>query len=195
LDSVVASINLKAITASDVEQEYRFERFLDAQWPAPPASSAELAGARKRLTYQLLLIGEEKPGPAEAAESKKSAAERLTAVRKGFTHPGDYQQALKDLGLTETDVLVRLAGQELMLRLVDERLRPAASPSEDEVANYYRSTFVPEFQKKNGGAAAPPLSEVGSQIREVLTQKRINELLDQWIEELKPTSNVRFHSF
>ena len=82
-----------------------------------------------------------------------------------------------------------------MLRLIDQRLRPAASPSDDEVADYYRSTFVPEFQKKNGGAAAPPLSEVEGQIREILIQKRINELLDQWIEELKPTTNVRFHSF
>ena len=34
LDRVVASIGLKAITASDVEQEYRFERFLDGQWPS-----------------------------------------------------------------------------------------------------------------------------------------------------------------
>jgi len=25
--------------------------------------------------------------------------------------------------------------------------------------------------------------------------ERINELLDQWIEELKPTTNVRFHTF
>ena len=31
LDRVVASIGLVAITASDVEQEYRFARFLDAQ--------------------------------------------------------------------------------------------------------------------------------------------------------------------
>jgi hypothetical protein len=60
---------------------------------------------------------------------------------------------------------------------------------------YYRQTFVPEFQKKNAGAAAPPFADVENQIREVLTAKHINELLDQWIEELKPTSRVRFHSF
>jgi hypothetical protein len=97
--------------------------------------------------------------------------------------------------MTETELVARLAQQELMLRLIDQRLRPAASPSEDDVAAYYHSAFVPEFQKKNGGAAAPPLSEVKDQIVEILTQKRINELLDQWIEELKPTVNVRFHSY
>ena len=55
LDRVVASIGNVAITASDVEQEYRFERFLDAQWPAPPPNSATLADAREHLTYQMLL--------------------------------------------------------------------------------------------------------------------------------------------
>ena len=165
------------------------------QWPPPPPDAAALADARERLTYQMLLTHEENPGPAERAESEKSAAERLAALRKEFAHPEDFQRALKDLGMTETEVLARIAQQELMLRLIDQRLRPAASPSDDAVADYYRSTFVPEFQKKNGGAAAPPLSEVEDQIREVLIQKRINELLDQWIEELKPTTNVRFHSF
>ena len=192
---MVASIGHAAITASDVEQEYRLERFLDAQWPAPPPSSADLAGARERLTYQILLTREENPGPADKAESEKAATERLAALRKEFAHPEDFQRALKGLGMTETEVVARIAQQELMLRLIDQRLRPEASPSEQEVADYYHSAFLPEFQKKNGAAKAPPLSEVEGQIREVLIQKRINELLDRWIEELKPTTNVRFHSF
>ena len=194
LDRVVASVGYVAITASDMEQEYRFERFLDAQWPPPPSNSAMLADAREHLTYQTLLTREENPGPADRAESEKSAAERLAALRKEFVHPEDFQQALKDLGMTETEVGARIAEQELMLRLIDQRLRPAASPSDNEVADYYRSTFIPEFQKKNGGAA-PPLSEVEGQIREILIQKRMIELTDQWIEELKPTTKVRFHTF
>jgi hypothetical protein len=184
-----------AITASDVEHEYRFERFLDAQWPAPAPDPATLEHVRERLTYQVLLSHEENPVSGDQAECERIATERLTALRKEFARPEDFQTALQELGVTEPQVLARIAQQELTLRLIDQRLRPAASPSDDEVADYFRRTFVPDFQKKNGGAAAPPLSEVESQIREVLTQKRINELLDQWIEELKPTSRVRFHSF
>jgi hypothetical protein len=195
LDRVVASIGNFAITASDVEQEYRFERFLDAQWPPPPSTADTLAHAREHLTYQVLLTREENPGLADKAESEKSAAVRLAALHQAYAHPKDFQKALKDLGMTETEALARIAQQELMLRLIDERLRPAASPSDDAVMEYYRSTFVPEFQKKNSGAAAPPLSGVEDRIREILIQKRINELLDQWIEELRPTTNVRFHSF
>ena len=154
LDRVVASIGNVAITASDVEQEYRFERFLDANGlhprPLPPPSPS----AREHLTYQVLLTREENPGPAEKAESEKSAAKRLAALRKEFAQPEEFQRALKELGMNETELLARIAQQELVLRLIDQRLRPAASPSDDAVAEYYRSTFVPEFQKKNAGSGA-----------------------------------------
>jgi hypothetical protein len=195
LDRVVASIGSFAITASDVEQEYRLERFLNGQWPPPPPDSAGLADAREHLTYQVILTREENPGPAEKAESEKSAAQRLAALPKEFPRPQDYQRARNELGMAESELATRVAQQELLLRMIDQRLRPAASPSDDAVADYYRSTFVQEFQKENGGAPPPVLSEVAGQIREVLVQKRMNELLDQWIEELKPATNVRFHSF
>jgi hypothetical protein len=45
------------------------------------------------------------------------------------------------------------------------------------------------------GSAAPPLTEVQGQIQEILVQKRINQLLASWLEELKPGRRVRFYSF
>jgi hypothetical protein len=195
LDRVVASVGRVAITASDVEREYRFERFLDGQWPPPPPDPATLGHVRERLTYQVLLGQEEKPTSGDQAECEKIAGERLAALHKEFTRPEEFRTALEELGMTEPQVLARITQQELTLRLIDQRLRPAALPSDQEVADYYRGTFIPEFEKKNASAAVPPLSEVDGQVREVLTQKRINELLDQWIEELKPANRVRFYSF
>ncbi len=195
LDRVVASIGDVAITASDVEQEYRLEQFSNAEWPPPPPTSAALASAREHLIYQELLTREENPGAAEKAESAKFAEERLAALRKEFGQTPKFQRAIEELGMNESELLARIAQQELMLHLIDQRLRPAASPSDDAVAEYYRSTFVPQFQKSNPGARAPALTEVDDQIREVLIQKRINELLDEWIEELKPTAHVQIHSF
>jgi len=73
-----------------------------------------------------------------------------------------------------------------------KRLRPAASPSDDAIADYYRSTSSRNSKRRTAVLAAPSLAEVEGQIREILVQKRINELLDQWIEDLKTTTNVRF---
>jgi len=59
LDRVVASTGEVAITQSDVEREYRLERFLDGQWPAPPPDSKTLEQVGERLTEQKLLLEEE----------------------------------------------------------------------------------------------------------------------------------------
>jgi hypothetical protein len=119
----------------------------------------------------------------------------MAELHKKFSGPVDFNRALGELGVTEADVVKRLTEQELLLRMIEERLRPAASPGEDDVAGYYRDTFVPQFRKSNPNRDVPPLSAVEAQIRQVLTEKRVNELLDQWIEELKPTGRVRIHSF
>ena len=195
LDRVVASVGGTAITASDVEREYRFERFLDAQWPPPAPDAATLAEVRQRLTYQLLLAEEESPAPAEKTAAEQAAAERLAALRKGFAHPEGFAAALQALGMTEAEVLAHLTRQEVTLRLINLRLRTEASPSEEDVASYYRATFLPAFRQANPKAAEPPLADVADSIREILVQQRINELLDQWIEELSPTRHVRVHNF
>ncbi len=195
LDSVTASIGNFAITSSDVEKDYRFECFLDGQWPPPAPTPATLASAREHLTYQELLTRQENPGLADKADSQEAAAARMADLHKEYPSAEAFQRALAGLGMTEAEVTARIAQEELMLRLIDQRLRPAASPSDDQVAEYYRSTFVPEFQRRNSNGTPPQLSEVEGQIREVLTEKRVNELLNQWIEELKPTTRVRFHDF
>jgi len=194
LDRVVASVGNFAITASDVEKEYRFERFLDGQWPAPAPDTAALDAVRHSLAYQALLEREENPGPEDRAAAEKGAAQRLASLHRQFS-PQGFATALKGLDLTEGQVLGRLVQQELMLRLIDQSLRPEAAPSDEDVANYYRTTFVPQFQEENGGSAAPELSAVNDQIREVLIQKRINEMLDSWMADLGPSTPPRFHDF
>jgi len=195
LDRVVASVGDAAITESEVRHEYRLERFLDGQWPPAPPDAGALDHVRERLTYQLMLSREETPTPEELGESKMAATDRVTDLHKKFSNPEDFDRALRELAMTETQVIDRLTQQELLLRMIEQRLRPAASPSEDDVASYYRDTFVPEYRKSNPNADVPPLSALEVQMRQVLTEKRVNELLDQWIEDLKPTSRVKIHSF
>jgi len=193
LDRVVASVGSQAITQSDVEQEYRLEQFLDGKFPeAPPAS--ELQPARERLTSQTVLALELEPEATAASEFQKAATLRLETVRRRFVSPEAYEKALHALGMTEPQVLQQLVLQQRILTMIDQRLRPATSAGPDEIEAYYHSTFVPEYVQRNGGTP-PALSEVESQIREILIQKEIDRLLAEWLEELRPNRRVRFHSF
>jgi hypothetical protein len=194
LDRVVASTGEVAITQSDVEREYRLERFLDGQWPAPPPDSKTLEQVGERLTEQKLLLEEETQGLPRDAALEKTAAEELDAVRKRFSSEPDYQSALHALHVDEKQILTMLVDQQRILRIVEQRLRPAAAPGTTDVESYYRDVFTPEYTQTHG-SAVPPLTEVQGQIQEILVQKRIDQLLASWLEELKPSRRVRFHSF
>jgi hypothetical protein len=194
LDQVVASIGDVAITQSDVEQEYRLERFLDGQWPPPPPDRKTLEQTRERLTYQKLLLEEETQDLSHDAALEKTAAEELEGVRKRFASERDYQSALHSLHMDEKQILTTLVEQQRILRIVEQRLRPAAAPATTDVESYYRDVFAPEYMRTHG-PPVPPLTEVEGQIKEILVQKKIDQLLASWLEELKPSRRVRFHSF
>jgi hypothetical protein len=194
LDRVVASIGDVAITQSDVEQEYRLERFLDGQWPPPPPDSKTLDQARERLVYQKLLLEEAAQDLSRDPTLEKTAAEELDGIPKRFSSEHDYQSALQSLHMDEKQILTTLVDQQRILRIIEQQLRPAAAPATNDVESYYHDVFAPEFIRTHG-APVPPLTEVEGQIREILAQKKIDQLLASWLEELKPSRRVRFYSF
>jgi len=194
LDRVVASIGNVAITQSDVEREYRLERFLDGQWPPPTPDSKILDQARERLVYQKLLLEEATQNLPRDSTLDKTAEEELDGLRKRFPSEQEYQSALQSLHMDEKQILTTLIAQQRVLRIIQQQLRPAAAPGTNDVESYYRDVFAPEYARTHG-PPVPPLKEVEGQIREILAQKKIDQLLASWLEELKPSRRVRFYSF
>lgn len=119
----------------------------------------------------------------------KDAEDTLKSVREKFSDPTAYRKALTSLGMTEPQVLQRLELYERTLQMINNRLRPAAVPDPNEVDTYYKNTFVPEYAKAHGGPP-PSLDNVREQIREILVQKKMNGLLDNWLDRLKSTHRV-----
>jgi hypothetical protein len=194
LDRVVASIGNTALTASDVEKEYRFELFQNGRAPATPPDPATLERVRDRLIDQRLLADEAEAENIERADLPRQATEALNEVRKKYPSAEAFQSALQALGTSEGEVLSHLEDQASVLRLIDQRLRPAAWVERTEIEAYYHETFVPEYARHTG-ASAPALEEVESQIREILVQQKIDQLLATWLQELRASRRVRLHSF
>jgi len=193
LDRVVASIGPVAITQREVEEEYHFEQFLQCRSPAGSPDPADRKAVLNRLISQQLLAEQMGIEATESASSKKAAEKTLNEVRKEFPSDTGYRSALHALGMTEPQVLKRLAIYQRTLRMIDERLRPSAWPDPKEVGTYYKETFVPEYAKGHS-TPPPPLADVRDKIQEILVQRKMNQLLEKWLERLKSTSRVTIHS-
>jgi peptidyl-prolyl cis-trans isomerase SurA len=193
LNSVVASVGDEAITQRDVVEEYRFERFLDGKTPVDEPTPQESKDALSRLISQRLLAEQMQRSEGSSKDGIKNAEDTLKSVREKFSDPSAYREALKALGMTEPQVLQRLGLYQRTLQMINSRLRPAAMPDPNEVEDYYKNTFVPEYAKAHGGPP-PPLEDVREQISEILVQKKMNVLLDNWLDRLKSTHRVTVHA-
>jgi hypothetical protein len=190
----MASLGASAITQSDAEREHRFELFLEGKTATAEPDRPTLEQACERLVEQKLLALEAGPDFPTPGSFRDAALEELGEVRKRYANQEAYLSALRTLAMSEEEVLDRLAQQQWIVKIVDQRLRPAATPEASEIEAYYRETFVPEYARRSA-APPPPLAEVESQVREILVQKKTNELLASWLEELKSSHQVRFHDF
>jgi peptidyl-prolyl cis-trans isomerase SurA len=56
------------------------------------------------------------------------------------------------------------------------------------ISQYYNQTLLPQLRQQ--GAPPPPLSEVSDKIQQVLTEQRINELLNSWLEALRSQAQI-----
>ena len=191
IDQVVASVDGLAITQSDVETEYRTEVFLEeGRVPSMLPDSKTLSQILERVIDQKLLRGEGAVEHPDLAGSQLRAEQTLADLRNHFSSEEAFQAALRSLGLNEEDLLARIEEQELILRIVDQKLRPLVSVGHNEIEAYYRATFLPEWAKKSK-ENAPALAEVEAQIQEILVQRKIDEQLEVWLKELRAAHHVR----
>jgi hypothetical protein len=74
------------------------------------------------------------------------------------------------------------------MKLVEDRLRPSIQIDQHAVETYYKEQLLP--QMKSAGSPATPLTEVFSRIKDLLAEKKMNELLSGWLASLRSGSHI-----
>jgi len=192
IDQVVAAVDGAAITASDVEQEYKLETFLESGHVPAPVSLNDAAFGRvlERLIDQKLLERELQQEGMKNLNVPRSVAERLEEIHKKMSNDQAFDSALRSLNIDEDQLRRKLEGQQRIAQMIDRRLRPDAKPAQAEIEAYYRTTFLAELAK-NAIGSPPPLKAVEGRITEILTQKKIGDLMDSWIKQLRSTHRIK----
>jgi hypothetical protein len=104
-------------------------------------------------------------------------------IENSFPSPQAYAQRLTELGLTADAVRRMVTRQIYLARYLDYKFRPEVQVDDDAVAKYYNEQLAPQLKAK--GQTAPPMDAVADEIREVLTQKGINDRAATWFDETK----------
>ena len=93
-------------------------------------------------------------------------------------------------GITADELTRRLWWQFTLLRFIDYRFRPGIQIPTTDVQAYYRQQ-VSEWEQK-GTKPIPTLDESRDQIEEILTQQRIDQALDQWMNDTRKQVTIHY---
>jgi peptidyl-prolyl cis-trans isomerase SurA len=189
VDRIVAIVNGNIILQSDWDETLSFQALLTNR-AVNSFTEDEQRAVLDRLIDQELLREQMKSADAPHATDAEVAA-RVTEARKLYpqasTETG-WQSILAGYRITNKDLAAHVRQEIELMRLVDARLRPAVQIDSKSIESYYRNQFVPQL--KQAGSREVPLSDVSARIREVLTEKKVNELLVSWLQTLRSEGQV-----
>ena len=193
VDRIVAVVNGNIILQSDWDEALSFEALLTNRSVAAFSEDDRRAVLDRLIDQELLRQQMNSANFPHAGDSEVSA--RVREARKLYPQAVSdqaWQAVLAQYHLTEKDLLAHVRQEIELMRLVDARLRPAVQIDSKSIEAYYRDQFVPQL--KQAGSREVPLSDVSAKIRELLTQKKVNELLVSWLQTLRSEGQVHIPS-
>lgn len=194
LDRVVAVVDGRPILASEWDDAVRYECFLN-QCAANELTAASRQATLQRLIDQRLIERQmkvEDAHPVSADEVTRKLAELKAQILRtpaSQQSSDEWSAVLSRYSFTQDEIEDHLTHELSVLRFVDRRFRPTIQIDAAQIERYYNETLMPELQK--AGAADPPLAEVSAQIRELLTQKAIDEQLNTWLQNLRRQGRIQ----
>jgi hypothetical protein len=191
VDRVVTNVNGHVLLQSDWEQEIAFEALSNGRDP-DSFTTAERSAALDRLVDQELLREQVRPGqpapPEQVAARVAEVREEIRKLRPDSASDDGWHATLQRYGLTQKSLERHLSDQIQLMRLVEDRLRPSIHIDQQAVETYYHDQLLPEMKK--AGTSATPLTEVFGRIKNLLAEKKMNELLSGWLASLRSASRI-----
>lgn len=183
LVTVSDGVRTELITYSDLLWQLALQP--DSNLDSP--SKADLDGVLELLTEQRLIALEAGRLPAAAPTEE----EILTDIRRlveAFPSPANFEARLRQVGFESTSDpnFRRIIEQRLTIqKYLDFRFRSFIVVTPQDEEKFYTETFALQFRRQNPGVVVPALDAVRTQIREQLTELRVETEIERFLSEAK----------
>jgi hypothetical protein len=184
IDRILAVVNGKILTLSDVEQELDFLLLAGGN----PGILPPIRDVLAKLIDQHLIRQQMEQFPSVEV-SPEEVRDQLAHLRQGHPDPKLWQQQMEHAGISLEKLEEHLQEQLKILKFLDDRFRPFAVVETAEIEEYYRRDFLPPLKAKN--LTPPQLAEVEEKIRGLLIEQKINDQMEDWLKSLKEAASLQ----
>ncbi len=185
LDRVAVIVGTQVITESQVITDLRVAAFID-QKPVDLSGKSKLEAAG-RLVDQMLMLREADTSHL-ALPTIEAAQELVNRLRADYPMPGAFEAAMEKYKITEHDVAVHMLIGLQTLTFTELRFRPGIQISDADLRKAY-DELVPADQRNQPGGS---LEDNRRQLEELLTNRRVIQALDEWLENARMDLNIRY---
>jgi ABC-type lipoprotein release transport system permease subunit len=188
VDRTIAVVNRHLITWSDLDEQMRFEALENAR-PLKDLGPTDRHEVFEHIV-QYRILHDQMQGAPPAGDSEVDA--RIVELRAGWHVESDNAKwvlILSRYGITADELRVLVKNQIEILKFMEFRVRPMVRVTRQEVDNYYSLTLVPQVVA--AGQTPEPVEEVTPKIRELLTEQKMNQEIEKWLQTLRAQSSVQ----
>jgi len=187
IDRMAISVANQVITEGEIEEQIRLAAFLNRE--QPDLSIEQKKKAAGRLVEQAL-VKRDMELSHYPIPPLTEASDALAKVKALYPDAARYQQALKQYAVTEDGLQRWLWWQLTFLRFTDYRFRSAIQISDAEIQTYYQQQ-VPKWREQRVNPI-PSLEDTRESIAEILTQQKIDQALEKWLEDTRKQVSVKY---
>jgi hypothetical protein len=192
VDKTVATVNdgihTELITYSDLVWQLALEPDVSLF----PASSDDLNRTLQSLINQRLLVLEVRRLPSISVKEDELKIQR-ERILGNFGTPADFEKRLRAVGFDSIgdENFQRIIEQRAKIeKYLDFRFRSFVVVKPEEEAKYFRDVFVPNYRKQNPGLLMPTLNEIRPQINKILTENKIAEDIEKFLDNAKDRAEI-----
>jgi hypothetical protein len=190
IDRIAVSVATGVITASEVDRAIRVTAFQNGVSPDfRPASRRETA---QRLVDQKLVRREMELSRYPQPEPSEVDPPLAQLRAKRYKSDGDFQEALKNYGLTERDVRDAMLWELALVRFIEVRFRPAIQVTNQELEDYFEKVVKPAAQAAHP-AQSVAFDEYRNRIEEKLAGERADQEVENWLKEARKRTVIEVH--
>jgi len=159
---------------------------------ASPQAKTPSESVIARLIEQRLIQREIQNYPGVEVTSE-NVAEQLRTLDLKYRTEGGLAAMATRWHLSANEIEGQVFYQLRLAEFIDVRFRSFIRIEDDELARYYADS-LPTVLKKSGIEQLPPLDTVRERIREVLTESKLQQQQEQWIQELVRKADIQMFS-
>lgn len=194
VDKMVATVNAGGTTECNgvcliTYSDLLWQLALQPDTPLDNPTSADLNRALRLVIDQRLILQEAEKLPSIGPSNEEVRIARDELV-KNFASPSDFQQRLLRVGLT-AEKLDEILNQRLRIeKYLDFRFRNFVVITQQEIADYYTSVYVPRLRARSPGQIVPTLEDARAEIERTLQESKIETDTDAFLDTARERAEI-----